>query len=84
MFGLLDGGGLSVEDAARLRRMERKLDAVMAHLGLTDKQSYDLSDAARRFADEGQKIAAIKQYRDDTGAGLAEAKDKVEEYLRRG
>ena len=30
MFGLFDGGGLSAEDAARLRRVERKLDAIFA------------------------------------------------------
>ena len=61
MFGLFDGGGLSAEDAARLRRVERKLDAILAHLGLADDRSLGLSDEARRLADDGQKIAAIKR-----------------------
>jgi ribosomal protein L7/L12 len=32
---------------------------------------------------EGKKIAAIKRYREETGAGLKDAKDAVEEIARR-
>ena len=42
-----------------------------------------LSSQARLYADGNQKIAAIRQHREDTGAGLAEAKAVVEEYLNR-
>ncbi len=43
-----------------------------------------LSDGARQSVDgllrSGQKIAAIKRVREETGAGLKEAKEAVEEY----
>lgn len=75
--------GLSSDEAARLRRIERKLDAIMAHLGLAEVDRSGLSSQAKLYADSGQKIAAIKQHREDTGAGLAEAKQVVDEYLSR-
>lgn len=75
--------GLSSDEAARLRRIERKLDAIMAHLGIAEADRCGLSSQAKLYADSGQKIAAIKQHREDTGAGLAEAKQVVEEYLNR-
>lgn len=83
MFGLFGGGGLSADDAARLRRVERKLDAVLAHLGVPAPDAADLSAQAKLYADSGQTIDAIRQYRQDTGAGLAEAKRVIEEYLGR-
>lgn len=77
--------GLSTDDAARLLRIERKLDAVMTHLGIADAPNdYGLSAAARELADQGRTIEAIKRHREDTGFGLAEAKAVVEEYLNRG
>ncbi|MFO0848878.1 MAG: hypothetical protein U0871_10035 [Gemmataceae bacterium] len=75
--------GLSSDESARLRRIERKLDAIMAHLGIAEADRFGLSSQAKLYADSGQKIAAIKQHREDTGAGLAEAKQVVEEYLSR-
>jgi ribosomal protein L7/L12 len=40
-----------------------------------------LHDEVKRLAEAGEKIRAIKLYRDLTGAGLAEAKQAVEGYL---
>lgn len=37
-----------------------------------------LDDTERRLVAEGKKIAAIKHYRERTGAGLKEAKDAVD------
>jgi len=42
--------------------------------GITDEQRDEILDAIR----SGQKILAIKQYRDATDCGLKEAKDFVE------
>ena len=84
MFGL--SGGMSAADAARLRRVERKLDLILQHLGLNEPDATGgLSAAVRALADQGpgMKIAAIKQYREETGAGLAEAKQVIEEYQGR-
>ena len=37
----------------------------------------------RQALQRGQKVAAIKLYRESTGIGLKEAKDYVEEIMRR-
>jgi ribosomal protein L7/L12 len=65
----------------RLARVEQKLDLLLTHAGL------DYTPAPKAawqvLADEGpaRKIAAIKAYREQTGAGLAEAKRAIEEYI---
>lgn len=42
-----------------------------------------ISDAVAAHIDAGEIISAIKQYRADSGAGLAEAKEVVEAEARR-
>jgi ribosomal protein L7/L12 len=66
------GGGAT----ARSRSVERKLDLILANLGIDPNQGLDkqISDLVR----SGQKIDAIKLYREQTGVGLKEAKDYVE------
>jgi len=69
-----------------LRRIESKLDRILEHLNLKyDDLDNDpgLSATVKELAEQGQKIAAIKTYREQTGAGLKEAKDAVESYLAR-
>ncbi len=68
-------------DATRLRRVERKLDLILAHLNIPFAEESGVPEEVRHLADRGEKIPAIKAYRDATGAGLAEAKHAVEEYL---
>jgi ribosomal protein L7/L12 len=60
----------------RLRAIERKLDAIMAHLGIDDPHSQ--LDEVKQLAMNGRKIEAIKLYRQQTGCGLAEAKTYVD------
>jgi ribosomal protein L7/L12 len=43
-----------------------------------DRPSPDLEQQVRTLLDQGQKIAAVKLYKDRTGAGLVEAKEAVE------
>lgn len=68
-------------DRDRLIRVEQKLDLLLTHAGL----DYTPAPKAawKALVDEGpaRKIAAIKAYRDETGAGLAEAKRAVEDYI---
>jgi hypothetical protein len=71
LFGSNDG------DAARLARIERKLDAILAQLNVAVPG--DDMDDIRDLVAAGKKIAAIKEYRARTGAGLAEAKKAIEE-----
>jgi hypothetical protein len=72
-------------DAARLRRAEAKLDMILKHLGLEYKgpdTPGGLSDEVKALADDPvKKIAAIKLHREQTGLGLAEAKDAVDAYI---
>jgi ribosomal protein L7/L12 len=71
-FASLPEAGIS----ARLARMERKLDAIIEQFEV--QLPNDGFDEVRRLAAAGQKISAIKLYREMTGAGLAEAKSAVE------
>ncbi|HVZ94962.1 MAG TPA: ribosomal protein L7/L12 [Phycisphaerales bacterium] len=65
--------------AAQLTRLERKLDLVIAHLGLDLPD--DGMDDIRELIAAGRKIEAIKVYRERTGLGLAEAKQAVDRGL---
>ena len=62
-----------------LRRVERKVDALLKHQGvdLPSKLSPEVQNLA---VDPRQKIAAIKLHREQTGLSLAEAKAEVEEF----
>ena len=68
-------------DRDRLIRAEQKLDLLLTHAGLD--YTPPLKAAWQALADESpaRKIAAIKAYREETGAGLAEAKRAVEDYI---
>lgn len=72
-------------DAARLRRLEAKMDLILRHLGLEYKAPTalgGLSDEVKALADvPTRKIEAIKLHREQTGLGLREAKDAVEAYI---
>lgn len=64
------------QDTARLQRIERKLDRISAHLGLPEDTT--IPEAIRAELLAGNKINAIKLYREQHGVGLKEAKDAVE------
>jgi ribosomal protein L7/L12 len=64
---------------ARLARVERKLDAIIAFLQIRMPED-DHADIRAMIA-AGDKIGAIKAYRERTGMGLAEAKQAVERGL---
>lgn len=64
---------------ARLARIERKLDMIIEHLGIEIPDH--ISPAIRQAIQDGRKIEAIKLYRDETGAGLREAKETIEAEL---
>jgi ribosomal protein L7/L12 len=69
---------------ARVSRIERKLNALLRHHGVDPTQGLPLSDRVKQLADDPvRKIEAIKVYREETGAGLAEAKEAVEAYINR-
>ena len=68
-----------VELLTRIAALERKVSALYEHLGVAEPQgmegvSPEVLDAVR----SGDSIGAIKLYREQTGASLAEAKEFVE------
>ncbi|MEN2419496.1 ribosomal protein L7/L12 [Streptomyces rimosus] len=65
----------------RLRRMDRKLDLIMEHLGLDEVGPEGMAEIDALLL-KGRKIEAIKRYRELTGAGLVEAKEAVERRER--
>jgi Ribosomal protein L7/L12 C-terminal domain len=60
----------------RLARIERQLGLIMKRLEI-DEPTPDLPGVVAEL-EQGNKIKAIKTYREQTGAGLAEAKAAVE------
>lgn len=75
-------------DRAQLARIEAKLDLILKHLNLeyvTAEPPCPLSPEVQELARHpGRKIEAIKLHREQTGAGLKEAKDAVESFIESG
>jgi hypothetical protein len=77
MFGLFEGAD-NTAVSARLRALERKLDLIIQHLGIVDNEPDLITEDMKQLIAAGQKIAAIKAYRNKYGAGLADAKVAVD------
>jgi ribosomal protein L7/L12 len=67
--------------AAALSRIEAKLDLVLQHAGLKYVPYANLPAPVIEALQKGNKIQAIKLYREATGTDLKEAKDLVEEIM---
>ena len=62
----------------RARRTERQLQALLRHFGVEDPAWPLPSEKVRALlADPNGRIAAIKQYRAETGLGLKDAHDAL-------
>ncbi|MCB0881911.1 MAG: hypothetical protein KDC33_06805 [Thermoleophilia bacterium] len=57
----------------RVDRLQRTLDAVVAHLDV-DVPADPIDEELREMVRAGRPIDAIKRYREHSGAGLAESK----------
>jgi ribosomal protein L7/L12 len=67
---------------ARVGRIEQKLNALLQHHGVEPTHGLALSDRVKQLAaDPARKIEAIKAYREETGVGLAQAKEAVEAFI---
>ena len=69
----------SSHDHLRLMRIERKLDRIIAHLDIPEYTT--IPEAIRAELLAGNKINAIKLYREQHGVGLKEAKDAIDQML---
>lgn len=82
MVGVLATRGIVARTQARLHRLEHRLSLLLRHFNIDPAAGSPLSDRVRGLADDpARKIEAIRAYREETGAGLAEAKAAVEAYI---
>jgi ribosomal protein L7/L12 len=65
-----------------LSRLEAKVDLLLKNAGITYDPSAGLPPGVIDALEAGNKIEAIKRYRQATGRGLKEAKDFIEELQR--
>ncbi len=68
--------------AHRLAEIERRLQLVMNHLGVVDERP--AAPGVREHLARGDKIKAIKAYRQATGVDLRTAKEAVEAMMGPG
>ena len=61
-----------------LTRLEAKVDALLAHSGVTFDPYREVPPGVEEALSGGQRILAIKRYREATGVGLKEAKEVVD------
>jgi len=66
-----------------LSRLEAKVDLLLKQAGIDYDPHKDMPDHVILALRRGEKIQAIKLYREATGVGLKEAKDAVEEIQRK-
>ena len=77
---LLAGNGFAFSYMRRVQELERKLNLVLTHLGIDPSARIAPSSQVINLAsDPRQRIAAIKAYRTQTGAGLKEAVAVIDE-----
>jgi ribosomal protein L7/L12 len=63
-------------------RADRKLNLILKQMNISFDEFAVLSDRVKELArDPTRKIEAIRVYREETGFGLAEAKETVEAFL---
>jgi ribosomal protein L7/L12 len=75
-------GRSSAPSDYRLDQLERRVDALASHTGAPAPAEPEWMSDVQALLDDGEKIQAIKLYREMTGAGLADAKYAVEEMAR--
>jgi ribosomal protein L7/L12 len=66
----------------RLKQNEGKLDALLKHFEIEWGAFSEPSELVKKLAqDPSTRIQAIKAYREQTGAGLKEAKEVVDRFI---
>ena len=77
------GAAYTLRKPIDLRRIERKLDALLKHQGISLPLEAKMSEEVQQMArDPARKIEAIKLHREQTGLGLAEAKADIEDFIK--
>ena len=60
---------------AKIKHMDKKLDQIMDYLGIED---VNINEELKELIADNKKIPAIKRLRQETGMGLKEAKEYVD------
>ena len=71
------------EQRKRLRFLEVKMDALIKHTGIAFDDSTLVPVEVHKAIQAGQRLKAIRLYRQITGAGLKEAADVVDGLTKR-
>ena len=74
---------MRIHMGAPLYRIEAKLDLLLKQANIKFDPYANLPGEIAEAVRAGQKIQAIKLYRQSSGVGLKEAKDFIEEFQRR-
>jgi ribosomal protein L7/L12 len=74
------GAVYATRQRSDLRRLERKMDALLKHQGVSLPPIVS-EEVQRILADPARRIEAIKLHREQTGLDLAEAKIDVEAFM---
>jgi len=82
---LVVANGFAFSHTRRIQELERKINLVLSHLGIDpDAEVPPSSHVIELASDPRQRIAAIKAYRQQTGAGLKVAMDVVDKIAASG
>jgi hypothetical protein len=70
------------DSSSRLARVEHKVNLLLRHSGIDLQEGLSLADRVKDIArDPARRLEAIKVYGQETGSGLAAAKQAVETYV---
>lgn len=64
------------QSEAKIKHMDKKLDQIMDYLGVEPE---NINEELKEVIADNKKIPAIKRLRQETGMGLKEAKEYVDE-----
>lgn len=67
-----------IEVKSSIDILNKKLDKISEKVGISNELEEDLKNELIDLISKGNKIKAIKKYRENTGAKLKEAKDYIE------
>jgi|ERR1700723_3254920 ribosomal protein L7/L12 len=82
---LVVANGFAFSHTRRIQELERKINLVLSHLGIDpDAEVPPSSHVIELASDPRQRIAAIKAYRQQTGAALKVAMDVVDKIAASG
>jgi hypothetical protein len=82
VFGILNAERQAGSIRRDVARLDRKVNLLLQQVNISFDEHVGMSDRVKDLArDPSRKIEAIKAYREETGAGLAEAKQAVEEFI---